>query len=108
MRWTFSCDKKIGWFCVVVLLAACAAHSSDANRILAWNLANLFRPDGNLAVARCSMRDNLHAAATNLPLPTFGESTKSGMRFGVGNPLDLLQPRRGFAVAGSPIVPTRR
>ena len=38
MRWTFSCDKKIGWFCVVVLLAACAAHSSDANRILASNL----------------------------------------------------------------------
>ena len=38
MRWTFSCDKKIGCFCVVVLLAACAAHSSDANRILASNL----------------------------------------------------------------------
>jgi hypothetical protein len=38
MRWTFSCDKKIGCFCLVVLLAACAAHSSDANRILASNL----------------------------------------------------------------------
>src|SRR4030095_5650439 len=38
MRWTFSCDKKMGCFCVVVLLAACAAHSSDANRILASNL----------------------------------------------------------------------
>ena len=37
MRWTFYCDKKIGWFCVVVLLAACAAHTS-ANRALASNL----------------------------------------------------------------------
>lgn len=38
MRWTFSCDKKIGCFCVVVLLAACAARTSDANRGLASNL----------------------------------------------------------------------
>jgi hypothetical protein len=38
MRWTFSCDKKIGCFCVVVLLAACAARTSDANRVLASNL----------------------------------------------------------------------